>query len=281
MPEHGASFEEVVGSMKSGTPLLEMSYTAETFSRVVRTQTGTSDYPMLDLAHQKPESRRQEVSLSLMPDGSLSTIITKKAPNNPINIPTNVLPNTSIPEVNKIVTTNEEMRIYDRNGNELANHPVNIPFQTDWVNQITEMGNNYSAATVNNAILTGQQQNYIQELDDYIANADANNYLVTDHGDDIWTVKEPLSNFGALPNHIQNDYAIHIFNRAENLLLATGVYDEQDVMKSRIMMIYEDTGNGKQLKKFRQEAQETLPSGELAYVETITEFDNLTITLNY
>jgi hypothetical protein len=116
MPENGANFEEVVAAMKSGTPLLEMSYTAETFSRVVKTSGSTGDFPKLDMAYMKPQSRRKDIQFTLMPSGSSSTIITKLTSKNPINIPTNVLENTSIPELNKIIATNEEIRLYDRNG---------------------------------------------------------------------------------------------------------------------------------------------------------------------
>lgn len=279
MPSKGSSLEEVLQFTKSKTPLVNISYEAEVLSRMIQTGTNKSSYPQLDMVATEPIVSRQAVALSIMPDGTFITSLKNLTPQNSINIPHKNLPNTSIPEPQSSILSNQEMRIYDLNGKELYTSSMNIPPMSDFVDAIYEMGENYEASTINEALTNLQPRNYIQNLDNYLNNPEKYNAIVSDQGQGFYSVKEPLRNAGALPSAVEGDYAIHIFDYNRNLLVGTGIYDKQDVMKDRVMFIYDDKTN--LLKTMRQETQETLPSGLTAYIETVTEIANLTLNFNY
>ncbi len=275
----GESFQANQAYLKSQQPLLSMSYDVEVFDKLTQIGIGESSFPDLDMVACTPSRTRQLVTMQLMADGSSNWIIESLTPQNPIIIPHKTLANTSIPETKKTIISGNHVLLYDENDNQIYDFEVQMPLMTDLVNQIQSIEGQYSADFINQQLIGRQTQNFVQHLDDYIQNAPQNNIIISYHPNGLISAKEPLSN-NSTPIANPGDYAIHIIDYSRNLLLATGVYDAQENMKTCIMFLYQ-SGPNAYLQAIRLEAAEELPSGLTGIRETITEFNNLNISVNY
>jgi len=256
---------------KTNKPILSVSYTV----------TSTIDYDMppynlteFEMSYLNPSSEQNKISFDLFDDGSTNMIIEKQHFEKEIKIPNHILPDDR-PEIIKTVVSGNTMTLYDANGKIRGTQNIPIPNQIELVNKIKKIGKNYTANEINQTIATMQGTQFIDNLNDFIANASANNVQIIEQGDNYVTLRMSLSLVD--PNLDQD--CVLLIDKSNNRLVGNRIYSMDNKLLQTTYFGY-NTGEVQSINAIKTIQKITLPSGFEVDQITLEKIDNFKFNLN-
>lgn len=259
------------GLEKKSNPLLSVNYTV----------TSTIDYDMppynlteFEMSYLNPSSEKNKVSFELFEDGTTNMIIEKQHFNKEIKIPNHILPDDR-PEIVKTVISGNTMTIFDSTGKLRGSQNIPIPNQMELVKKIKEVGKNYTAKEINQTIATMQGTQFISNLNDFIANAGANNVQIIEQGDNFVTLRMPLSN---VDSNLDQDCVL-LIDKSKNRLVGNRIYSSDNKLLQTTYFGY-NTGAVQSINAVKTIAKITLPSGFEIDQINLDKIENFKFNLN-
>jgi len=256
-------------SKKGGNSLLEMSYDITTYLDYDVNRENLSN---IDLATINPSSEKQNVTIEFMENGAVNMTIKDVSFDKKIVIPHKTLPNTS-PKIVKTEIFGNTANYYDSNNKLISSVNVEIPLQTDLVERIHKLGENFTVEELNDPITTLQGVNFIKNLDDFIAQADSN-VIVSNQGEEMITIRVNLSYL----NPKNTGSSVLLIDKVNKRLLATRIYsDINELLQTTFYGYNKDTKNLdaiKTIQAFR------LPSGNVIKSISTSKIEKLTFKIN-
>jgi hypothetical protein len=256
---------------KKGSAILSVSYTMTTFKHFDLPPYNLSEFEM---SYLNPSSEKNEVSLKLFTDGTIYMEINKKHFDKEIKIPTHILPDDR-PEIVKIIISGNTIKSYDTKGNLRTNEPIEIPNQIEMVNKIKELGKNYTPEEINQTIATMQGHQFINNLNEFINNAQANNVQIVEQGDNFVTLRMALSNVDA---NLDGDCVL-LIDKAKNRLVGNRIYSADNKLLQTTYFGY-NTGQVQNINAMKTISKVTLPSGFEIDEINLEKIDNFKFNLN-
>lgn len=252
------------------SPVISLNYKVETTSYY---KVNGKDYDPLDLATMAPNKDKHLVVMKIFEKGDVYMEIERLEVDRPIDIPHQTLP-SDIPAIHKTIIDGNVAQNFSKSGSLLSTSTVEIPNQSKLVSYIKEVGQCYSSEILNHALTNLYSINLGESIDDFLANAMADGYTVTNIGENYFTVRIPLSLVD--PNLTQE--AVLLFESKTNRIVGTRLYDNE-VLVSTTLFGYGPPENPG-LKAIKQTSIDKLPSGMLVELEIISKFEDVKITIN-
>lgn len=262
-------FDPSTVQFRGSETLLEVEYEIELYTKITALN-GEEELSLLDRIMESPDVDRQKVKMKLGHDGTFSYTMESMNPRNPIPYQHQTLPN-NLPTPHKTVVENGEMKLYDIEGNFLYANELEVPASPELANQIIAQGENYGESVVNQAIMGMQSSLFIENLEEFLNEAQENDFEVQELEGNIVSVRMPIHASGMAASE---DVAVNLIDRERNLLLATQIYDASNNIKGGMMMRYAE-GDEPILKGYKQVVNDILPSGAEARMETYASIDKL------
>lgn len=203
-------------------------------------------------------------------NGDIRLITEKLNPRSSIVVRHETLPNDR-PEIVKTILDNNVMELYDTQGNLLRSvqgQSIKLPYLAD---KIIEALSKMDSININQILACIRANVNIDSLNKLITNPPTG-VTVTPITANLTSVRMP-----APPelNSSQAKEVVLIVDVANKLLAGSRLYDKNNKTLKWMMFRY----NACILKGFKQELQETLPSGLTATVKVMAEIENLSLTI--
>jgi len=224
----------------------------------------------LDKAMMTPFTEKEKVTMIVRANGDIRLVTEKMNPRSSIVVRHQTLPNDR-PEIVKTILDNNKMELYDIQGNLLRSvqgQSIQLPYLAD---KIIEALKKMDSINVNQLLACIRANVNIDSLNKLITNPPAG-VTVTPITANLTSVRMPA------PPELKSSQAkdvVLIVDTANKLLAASRLYDKNNKTLQCMMFRYNDCI----LKGFKQEVQETLPSGIIATVKTMADIENLSITI--
>lgn len=263
--------KENISSKNSGKALLEISYE-------MTTSRGYDIIPIklssLDMSTLNPSNEKQKITMQLLERGQLNITMEEMNFKQKIKIPHQVLPDNS-PKIVKTIISGNSIGFYDKNGKLLSLENFPMPNHIETVNKIKEVGTKFSKEDINRTIVRMQGHQFIDDLEEFIKDADKNGARIVNQGGDYITLRMSLSK---VDPRITEETVL-LIDRKQNKLLGTRMYSAENELLQSILFNY-NKGEVKSLNAIKVEQLITLPSGKEINMITLSKIDNLTFNLN-
>lgn len=237
-------------------------------------ETDFSKLTDLELASVNPSEEKQHVEMTLLENGQMNIVINNVDFKRNINISHKTLPDDS-PKIVKTEIIGNTVKFYDVNGKILSTENIPIPNHSETVKRIKEIGEKFSADDINNTIATMQGQQFIDNLKEYIANAEQNGVEVIEQGEKFVTLR---SNFSNIDPSMQGA-SVLLIDKSINKLVGTRVYDVDDKLVQTVFFGY-NKGKVQSMNAIKVEQMEQLPTGKEVKMILLSKIDNLEFNLN-
>lgn len=255
----------------TGERIMNISYDIYT---VRDYETDFSKLSDLELSSVNPSEEKQHVEMTLLESGQMNIVISNVDFKKHINIPHKTLPDDS-PKIVKTEIIGNIVKFYDINGKVLGTENIPIPNHSETVKKIKEIGAKFSAEDINNTIATMQGQQFIENLEEYIANAAQNGVEVIEQGKNHVTLR---SNFSNIDPSMQGA-SVLLIDKSINKLVGTRIYDENDKLVQTVFYGY-NRGEVQSMNAIKVEQMEQLPTGKEVKMISLSKIENLKFNLN-
>lgn len=179
------------------------------------------------------------------------------------------------PAIVKTEIVGNSIRFYDKDGNLLSQENFDFPNQMDKVEKIQELGNNYSVEDINSTLATMQGQQYISNLEEYIANAAENGATILEQGENYVTIR---TSFKHIDPRMEED-AVLLIDKSINKMVGSRIYDKDNKLLQSIFYGYKK-GEVQSLNAIKIEQKMALPSGNEVNMVNLTKIDDLQMKIN-
>ena len=254
-------------SRMSNKALMSTSYTITTSQSFDNVPNALSN---LDLANLNPSTEKQHVSLDLFEDGSINATIEKLGFKNKVAVLHKALPN-DVPPIVKTVIRGGQATFYDTNGKEVGKRQIQIENKIAIVKKIKSLKDKFSIDDINATVASFQGQQFIDNLDEFIRTAPANNITVSNGGNGLLKLKFPPSENG--------NVAIILVDKDKNRMMGNEIYNAKNELLQRVLFAY-NTGEVKSIKAIRTTQPFILPSGKKVNSRTLSHIENFKFNLN-
>lgn len=257
---------------KKGNELLKVSYVIETITHFLPGQESFSD---IDIASMTPKKEKQKVELKLYKNGQISMVIVQKPLNNPIKIPHKTKGST-VDEISKTVIENNIAGFYNKKGELLFSHPMEITDHTETVNQLMESCDNYcTQEDIGRAVARLQGGQLIDNIEQFMSNARRNGARIVKEDKKFVTMRMSLNQI----DYGSTDEVVLMIDKEQNRTAGSKVYNQKGELVLSTLF-----GYGPHEKPFltaiKQQSKETLPSGKDVIVEEYSKIDNIKYKAN-
>ncbi len=223
----------------------------------------------LDKSMMTPFTEKERVTMKIKENGDIRLVTEKLNPRSSIVINHRTLPN-SRPEITKTILDNNAMELYDIQGTlirSVAGQSIKMPYLAD---KIIEALKTRTSANINQILACIRSNVNLDSLNKIISNPPAG-VTVTALTSNLTSIRMPA------PPELKSSEAkevVLIVDVTNKLLAGTRLYGANN--KTLQCMIYRY--NDCIFKGFKQEVQETLPSGILATIKTYADIENINLT---
>ena len=256
---------------KVGKELLYVSYT---ISSTIDYNMPPYDLTEFEMSYLNPSSEKNKVVMKLFNDGSTYLEINKIHDAKEIKLPNHILPDDR-PEIVKTIISGNTITTYDTKGKVRTNQSIDIPNQMEMVNKIKALGKKFTAEEISQTIATMQGHQFIDNLNDFIANATSNNIQILEQGSNYVTLRMPLNMVD--PNLDQE--CVLLIDKSKNRLVGNRIYSSDDKLLQTTYFGY-NTGDVQSLNAIKTVEKITLPSGFEIDQVSLDKIDNLKFNLN-
>ena len=269
IPDKEGSNSEL--STRNSDVIMELSYDMKS-SRTF--ETSPFELSDLDLSMMNPSNEKQHVAMQLLANGQMNITIDVIDFKEKIKIEHKTLPDDT-PAIVKTEIVGNSIRFYDKDGNLLSQENFDFPNQMDKVEKIQELGNNYSVEDINSTLATMQGQQYISNLEEYIANAAENGATILEQGENYVTIR---TSFKHIDPRMEED-AVLLIDKSINKMVGSRIYDKDNKLLQSIFYGYKK-GEVQSLNAIKIEQKMALPSGNEVNMVNLTKIDDLQMKIN-
>ena len=257
---------------KKGNELLEVSYVIETTTHFL---TGQERFSDIDVASMTPKKEKQKVKLKLYENGQISMVIMQKPLKNPIKIP-HKTKGSPVDEVFKTVIENNIAGFYNKKGELLFSHAMEITDHSETVNQLMESCDNYcTQEDIGRAVARLQGGQLIDNIEQFMSKARRNGARIVKEDEQFVTMRMSLNQMDIR----STDEVVLMIDKEQNRTAGSKIYNQKDELV--LSTLY---GYGPPEKPFltaiKQQSKETLPSGRKVIVEEYSKIDKIKYKAN-
>ena len=232
--------------------------------------TSKGNVTALDRAVMTPSVKKENVSLTIRENGDVRLVTENMTPRHPLVIRHNTLPNDR-PEIAKTVLDNNQMELYDVQGNLIRivpNQSASVPYAAEQLKPALEIINHLDISQIMASLRSNVDFTAVMDM---INNPPAS-VQVGRVNQDIRTIRMPIPTEANLPDAKS---VVNIIDITNKLLLGTRLYNGNSKVMQCMVYKYDD----RIMTGFKQEVKMTLPSGTDAMMVTYAELEN--ININY
>lgn len=270
--EEASENSEALSSRKSNS-VMDISYDMVT---TINYTASVMELDNLDLATVTPQNEKQHIELSIDNSGVVNMTITDLDFKKKYVVPSHI-PQGDYPIVVKTIISGNTLTTYDKNNKKISSTSINMPNRMDIVEKVMQLGEKYSYDDINTAIATMQGINYIDNLEEFIANAGQNNVQVARDANNLLTLSMPMNTVdkNAKPNY----RLVVLVDESRNRMVGSRIYDEKNNAIQTTYLAF-SKGKNEHIKAVRTIQNIALPSGKKTKLISTSEITDFKLILN-
>lgn len=208
--------------------LMELSYDIETSQDYEDLpKFSLKEYSLLDWAEMNPTNEKQHIKMQILENGQINLTIKELELKNKIKIKHKILENDT-PKIVKTVITGKVVNFYDKKGNIIGSHSIEVENQKEIAELIKTLGEKFSNEDAYETLAKIQRYQFLGNLDKYLKKPALYNVKISEQGNNIISLRMPSQNFG-LKN---NTEIVFLLDKKNEKIMASRIYSDNKILKS-------------------------------------------------